>query len=132
MQNLNIEEKMIKSCIIKNKRPRYLGFIDSKKKRSKFTNQLYHFSNELDGFSEIIKDEILIIDKQIQSLKQNSNCYVISASPELDQLNISTNDALKMIENGNCDGSIFIFGNVELVLYIGEDIEGRWIKRFNL
>lgn len=125
--DINIESKVIQNFIVKNKRDRYLNFIQKPKTRKKFTNELAHFSSQLDDFEEITGDERQIIYDRLQTINQTDNCYVISENSEIDGQRMKIDRALtETIGFGM--GTLIVFGDADLVFYEGEGPSDRWIR----
>jgi hypothetical protein len=83
MHNLELEIKVIRNFITKDKQERYMQFISSPKNRVKFIKDLAHFSflrKEL--FSQVIGNKDESVNQILNNLKANkisdANCYVIS------------------------------------------------------
>ncbi len=124
MKKLNpkdIEAKLIRKFVKRDKQDRYLAFIDNPKSRQKFLNKLSHFSDfETANFEELRKDEKHIILDRIKSLGVVKDCYIISENSELDGRRMLIGDALtETIGYGH--GTIIVFGDAEFVYYDGED-----------
>jgi hypothetical protein len=125
--DLHIESKVIENFIIKSKRERYLNFIKKSKTRKKFTDELAHFSNQLELFEEIKNNERSVIDAQLKRLGLKGECYVISENNELDGKRMAIDKALSEAI-GMGMGTLIVFGDAELVFYEGEGPSDRWIK----
>lgn len=125
--DLHIESKVIENFIIKSKRERYLNFIKKSKTRKKFTDELAHFSNQLELFEEIRNNERSVIDAQLKRLGLKGECYVISENNELDGKRMAIDKALSEAI-GMGMGTLIVFGDAELVFYEGEGPSDRWIK----
>ena len=117
--DLNIESKVIENFIVKSKRERYLQFIKKEKTRKKFTDELAHFSDQLELFEEIKTNEWAVIDERLKRLGLTGECYVISENKELDGKRMETEKALTQAI-GMGMGTLIVFGNAELVFYEGE------------
>ncbi len=128
--DLNIESKVIENFIVKSKRERYLQFIKKEKTRKKFTDELAHFSDQLELFEEIKTNEWAVIDERLKRLGLTGECYVISENKELDGKRMETEKALTQAI-GMGMGTLIVFGNAELVFYEGEGPSDRWIKELN-
>lgn len=126
--NIKIESKVIENFIVKRKRKRYLNFIQNSKTRKKFTNELAHFSSQLDNFEEIETGERNVINEKLSSINSPEDCYVISENNELDGKRMKTDDALNQII-GMQMGTLIVFGNADLVFYEGEGPSDRWIRK---
>ena len=124
--DLHIESKVIENFIIKSKRERYLNFIKKSKTRKKFTDELAHFSNQLELFEEIKNNERSVIDAQLKRLGLKGECYVISENNELDGKRMAIDKALSEAI-GMGMGTLIVFGDAELVFYEGEGPSDRWI-----
>ena len=125
--DLHIESKVIENFIIKSKRERYLNFIKKSKTRKKFTDELAHFSNQLELFEEIKNNERSVIDAQLKRLGLKGECYVISENNELEGKRMAIDKALSEAI-GMGMGTLIVFGDAELVFYEGEGPSDRWIK----
>lgn len=125
--DLNIEAKVIENYIVKSKRERYLNFIKKPKTRKKLTDELAHFSSQLDNFEEIKTNEWEVINEKLKRIKSTQDCYVISENSEIDGKRMKINNALtETIGMGM--GTLIVFGNADLVFYEGEGPSDRWIK----
>ena len=124
--DLHIESKVIENFIIKSKRERYLNFIKKSKTRKKFTDELAHFSNQLELFEEIKNNERSVIDAQLKRLGLKGECYVISENNELDGKRMAIDKALSEAI-GMGMGTLIVFGDAVLVFYEGEAPSDRWI-----
>lgn len=124
---INIETKVIENYIVKNKRNRYLNFIKKPKTRKKFTDELAHFSSQLDNFEKIETSEWDVINEKLKRIKSTQDCYVISENYETDGKRMKIDNALtETIGMGM--GTLIVFGNADLVFYEGEGPSERWIK----
>ncbi|WP_194778657.1 hypothetical protein [Pararhodonellum marinum] len=125
--DINIETKVIENYIVKSKRERYLNFIKKPKTRKKFTDELAHFSSQLDNFEEIKTSEWDVINEKLKRIKSTQDCYVISENSEIDGKRMKIDNALtETIGMGM--GTLIVFGNADLVFYEGEGPSDRWIK----
>ena len=125
--DINIESKVIENYIVKSKRGRYLNFIKKPKTRKKFTDELAHFSSQLDNFEEIKTNEWEVINEKLKRIKSTQDCYVISENSKIDGKRMKINNALtETIGMGM--GTLIVFGNADLVFYEGEGPSDRWIK----
>ena len=125
--DLNIEAKVIENYIVKSKRERYLNFIKKPKTRKKLTDELAHFSSQLDNFEEIKTNEWEVINEKLKRIKSTQDCYVISENSEIDGKRMKINNALtETIGMGM--GTLIVFGNADLVFYEGEGPSDRWLK----
>ena len=124
---INIELKVIENFVIKDKRERYLNFIKKSKTRRKFTDELAHFSSQLDNFQEIKTNELEEINRRLQKIKSIEDCYLISENNKIDGKRLKIKDALtETIGMGM--GTLIVFGNADLVFYEGEGPSDRWIR----
>ena len=128
--DLNIESKVIENFIVKSKRVRSLQFIKKEQTRKKFTDELAHFSDQLELFEEIKTNAWAVIDERLKRLGLTGECYVISENKELDGKRMETEKALTQAI-GMGMGTLIVFGNAELVFYEGEGPSDRWIKELN-
>jgi predicted type IV restriction endonuclease len=125
--DINIESKVIENYILKSKRERYLNFIKNPKTRKKFTDELAHFSSQLENFEEIKTSEREVINEKLKRIKSTQDCYVISENSEIDGKRMKIDNALtEAIGMGM--GTLIVFGNADLVFYEGEGPSDRWIK----
>lgn len=127
MEQKQIEETLIKRFIIKDKQDRYLGFVAQERTRNKFTRELYHFKDfKWNLFREIPGSEnerATILSKINKNIKY---CYSISANNNLDGKRYAVSDAIDNIVGQ--EGTILIFGDVEIVYYEAEAMDGRFIS----
>lgn len=124
----NIETKVIKNFIVKNKQERYLTFISKEKTRGKFLDKLAHFSTELKGFDEIINGKYKEIRERIKPLKNVMDCYIISENRDIDGRRMKIEEALTETI-GYPFGTLIVFGNADVVYYEGEGGNDRWINK---
>lgn len=132
-QNVQLETKVIKRFVNKNRQDRYLQFILTQKNRQKFINELPHFQDFIWSlFKHIDKNEEQIT---LMMLKKNrlkdKSCYVISFDPIIDTQIMEVTEAIKEVVNNNM-GTILVFGDAEIVLYGGEEIKSRYISILNI
>ncbi|GAA4009868.1 hypothetical protein GCM10022408_22530 [Hymenobacter fastidiosus] len=112
--NFDLEKAFIDKYVVKNKRQRYLGFIESPKRRGTFLGMLYHGQDldkgQLKPLKGFFKTEIL---KRIAGRPIDS-CYIISVNPALDGGQIPVAAALAEIV-AYTEGIVLIFGHCELI-----------------
>jgi hypothetical protein len=126
---LDIETKVIKRFIIKDKQDRYLQFIKDDRLRQNFTNELAHFLDlKYDLFEEVKGDERAFIKNRIKSLPKIKDCYLISEDTALDQQLIDVDTALSKII-GFGMGALLVFGDADLIYYESEGPSDRWITK---
>ena len=126
---LDIETKVIKRFIIKDKQDRYLQFIKDDRLRQNFTNELAHFLDlKYDLFEEVKGDERAFIKNRIKSLPKIKDCYLISEDTALDQQRIDVDTALSKII-GFGMGALLGFGDADLIYYESEGPSDRWITK---
>ena len=113
----------------KDKRDRCLTFISKLKTRNKFVSELAHFSDfEPDYFDKITGDIRHIIQTRIKTIKNQTDCYVISENREIDGQRINIKTALdKTIGYGM--GTILVFGDTDFIYFEGEESNDRLISR---
>ncbi len=125
--NIELEAKVIKQFVEKNKHEIYIWSINSVKNRNKFTSKLAHFNefqwgkfDKLKGDSkEVLRDIFL----RLRLLKLSSVCYIISEDTDLDG---KTYDLEYIFTSGDLYkgyGSILVFGNADVIYFHGEDNE---------
>ncbi|MBG8554225.1 hypothetical protein [Hymenobacter guriensis] len=126
--NKELEVAFINKCVVKEKRQRYIGFIEKPTRRRDFLEMLYHCQDidkskyrRLDAFYE------RTILQQVAKLPEISNCYIISVNKKLDGQEMSTSEALKKLEPYT-EGIVLIFGNCEVVYYQGEPPHNEWLS----
>lgn len=123
--NIELETKVIKKFVEKNKLERYIWCISSDKNRSKFTNKLAHFNDfQWNKFDELKGDTLTIISEissRLKLLKINSRCYIISEDDNLDGTTWEMKDIFDSENLSNGFGSILVFGNADLIYFRDED-----------
>ena len=127
--NLDLEKKFIERFLIKEKKERYLTFVKKEKTRNKLLNELYHFKDfNWKLFKEIksSENEREVILKKITTRKNIDNCYVISVDQLYDGKMFSVHQAIEEIVG--VEGTILIFGEIEVVYYEAETFDGRYIS----
>ena len=123
------EEALIKKFVIKDKQDRYLTFLEKDKTRNKFIEKLYHFNDfNWKLFREIPGNETEgeTIASKVKSKKNLSTCYVICTDSKYDGKIMSVDEAIENVLG--IEGSIFIFGDAEIVYYEGEAPKRRFIS----
>jgi hypothetical protein len=128
--NIPLEIKVIEKFVIKDKQERYIQFVSSGKNRKKLLNDLPHF-----GFfnwqllEEVEGTETQVIHERLKQIRGNkSNCYIICENSDLDQKQLSINDALGRTINSD-QATILVFGDAELIYYEGEPPKNRFISK---
>jgi len=131
-ENTEIESKTIQKFVRKDKIDSYLTFISKPKTRDKFVSKLAHFNDfEPDSFDKVDGDIRQIILNRIKTIKNQTDCYVISENREIDGQKIDIKTALdKTIGYGM--GTILVFGNSTIVYFEGENPNDRFISRKNI
>lgn len=129
MTTIELESKVIKRFVIKDKRDRYLNFISKDKTRDKFTSELAHF-NDLDFrlFEEVKGEERKMIKDKIKVLPKLMDCYLISEDSALDGKRMTVDEALRETI-GRGMGTVIVFGDAEIIFYEGEGPSNRWISK---
>jgi hypothetical protein len=131
MTDINLETKVIRKFVLKEKQERYLTFIQKDKTRYKFLNDLYHPTFfRVDLFKQISgqheSDEIKEVIQQLNV----SDCYIISTNRDIDGKRMDTDRALKEALSDWADrGTLLIFGDAEIVYREHEGPKDRWISR---
>ena len=126
---IDLERKLIEKFFIKEKKDRYLTFIEKEKTRKKFLDELYHFKDlnwKLFQKIQTNQNEREVILKKINSKKNITSCYAISSDPNFDGRFFSISDAI--VEIVGIEGTILIFGEAEVVYYEAEAFDGRYIS----
>jgi len=129
-QNVDLEIKVIKNFVDKEKQDRYIQFVSSPLNRHKFINDLAHFKFlNWDLFIPVNKNEELLI---LNTLRQNNlpskTCYVISENQDIDKKTTDIKDAIKeTVGHGN--GTILVFGEADMVFFEGEEMNTRYISK---
>ncbi|PSR54253.1 hypothetical protein AHMF7605_12320 [Adhaeribacter arboris] len=126
--DLELEEKVIKRFIINKKQERYLTFIQAEKTRSKFIDELSHFTSQLKDFEEIKGNVWKVLEEKLKKLRNPTDCYVISENREIDARRLNIELALSEII-GHGSGTLLVFGNANMVYYEGEGPSDRWISK---
>jgi len=126
---INLERKLIEKFFTQRKKDRYFNFIEKEKTRKKFLNELYHFKDfdwrlfeKIPG-SQNPGDVIL---KKLTNKKNITSCYVISVDEDFDGKTFPIKQAIEEIMW--IEGTIKIFGEVEVVYYESEPPDGRFIS----
>jgi len=129
-QNIELEIKVIKKFINKDKQNRYIQFVSLHKNRHKFISDLSHF-NFLNWnlFDDVNGDEGKII---INALQKNhvdcKSCYVISENVDIDTKTLGAKEAIKETV-GSGMGTILVFGDAEMIFYECETMNTRFISK---
>ena len=129
-QDVVLEIKVIKRFIAKEKQDRYIQFVSSRKNRHKFIKDLAHFKFlNWDLFIPVKKNEEQLI---LNTLRQNNlpdkTCYVISEYRDIDTKTMDIKAAIKEAV-GNGMGTILVFGDAEMILFEGEEMNTRYISK---
>ena len=124
----DLEAKIIQLFVRKDKRERYLVFINKTKTRDKFISELAHFRDlDFDNFEKISGDERQFIKTRISTLANISDCYAISENRKIDGQRIDIKTALdETIGSGM--GTILVFGDGDTVYFEGEEMNERWLS----
>ena len=128
--NINLEKKLIEKFIIKEKKERYLTFIEKEKTRKKFLNELYHFKDFNWSLFEKIPGNEQEGERILSKLNEKKNitsCYVISVDENFDGKTYSLKDAIEQIVW--IEGTIKVFGEADIVYYEGEAPDRRFISK---
>jgi hypothetical protein len=128
--NIDLERLLIEKFVKKEKKNRYLTFIEKEKTRKKFLSELYHFKDfNWKLFEEIPgnQKEVGVILKKLNDKKNISDCYIISVNENFDGKTFSIQDAIKKLEG--IEGTIKIFGDAEVIYYEGESPSNRYISK---
>jgi len=129
MTTIELESKVIRRFVVKDKRDRYLNFISKEKNRDKFTFELAHFKDlDFRLFEEVNGDERKMINDKIKVLSKVVDCYLISEDQELDGKRLGVDEALRETI-GHGMGTLVVFGDAEIVFYEGEGPSNRWISK---
>ena len=129
MTTIELESKVIRRFVIKDKRDRYINFVSKDKNRDKFTFELAHFKDlDFRLFEEVKGDEREMIKDKIKVLSKVVDCYLISEDKELDRKRLTVDEALRETI-GHGMGTLLVFGDAEIVFYEGEGPSNRWISK---
>ena len=82
------EELFVNAFVYPSKRSRTLGLLKSKKRRTKFLSQLFHYPDFDPRFLQQIDPSAQFVESILNILLSKgagSDCYVISVSSDLDQ-----------------------------------------------
>ncbi|MDU0372574.1 hypothetical protein ACFPAF_19390 [Hymenobacter endophyticus] len=130
LTNIDLERDFINTYVVKNKRQRYLGFIESPKRRGSFLEMLYH-GQDLD--KRLFQDlrgsgthESQSIRNRFENLKNADRCYVISVNGALDGQEMLLNEAVDRALGQ--EGTLILFGNGAGVYYEGEPPYDRYLS----
>lgn len=127
--DIKLETKLIKNFFQKEKQNRFIGFIQTDKKRKKFIAELssrYILNTKV--FEEVRGNEYEIIKSKINEYKQIKDCYIISEMSEFDGKKMGIENALKEIIWSDCE-SIIIFGNCDVVYIEKEGFNNNLISK---
>ncbi|MES2620100.1 MAG: hypothetical protein V4615_04540 [Bacteroidota bacterium] len=131
MTDTELEKKVINKFIIKNKRDRYLGFIQNDKTRKKFLDDLSHGQMfQADLFESITEHESEVIKKI--SLKLGvKDCYIISENEKLDGKRLDIDTALnEAISPWSDISTIIVFGDGQVIYREHDGAKNRWISKY--
>ena len=132
MMNLELETKVIERFVVKAKRKRYLGFIQTERTRGGFTGELAHFNDLRPELFEEVKGRLQVqqqtVKGRIKALGNLTDCYVISESSEFDQRRLDIDTALSEAV-GHGMGAILVFGDAAVIYYEGEGPKERWLSK---
>ena len=129
--NIALEWKVIEKFIQKDKRDRYKQFVAKEKTRPKFIRDLAHFKYlEIEKFDRIEGggEELRILERLKKSKIDTSTCYIISQNSRLDTKTLETIAALKDTI-GLGMGTIFVFGDADIIYFEGEEAFDRLISK---
>lgn len=131
MTDINLETKVIRKFVLKDRQDRLINFIQKDKTRSKFLNDLYHptfFRTDL--FRQISgQHEVDAIKEAIQLLNA-TDCYIISTKREIDGKRMNIDYALTEVLTSWADhGTLLVFGDAEIIYREHENPKDRWISR---
>ena len=133
MNSIGYEKGIINTFIVKNKRNRYLEFIQKPKTRNKFIDLLYHF-NDLDPEVMVnIPNDQQHANNILEILKRKGapdKCYVVSTDDEIDGRIIILSEVLSYIV-GSFGGAIISCIPGRLGYYEGEHHGDRCILEKN-
>jgi hypothetical protein len=124
---MNHEAEFVKAFILPSRRSRYLEFLATPKKRTKFIAQLSHFKHLNPKFAFSIlgtESNLASLLKLLTSKGAGSKCWVISENSQLDAREMDLEVALK--ETVGC-GMGTIISCVPGKLAYFEDEDGRYI-----
>lgn len=125
--NIDLESAFINKYVVKNKRQRYLGFIETPKRRRTFLEMLYHGRDfDKSNFEAVAGFFETEIRKRIAG-SPTASCYMISVDPALDGREMPTNEALAEI-TAYTEGIVLIFEKGELVYYRGEPPHNEYLS----
>ena len=129
INNIELENKVIKRFVIKAKQDRYLTLIKSEKTRLKFINDLSH-SNFLqkDLFDKVEGNEYEFIKQRIKVLGNPKDCYVISENQHIDKKRLDIDTALTETIGADL-GTLLVFGDAEILYSEAEGFNNRFISK---
>jgi len=129
-QDIDLEIKVIKRVVVKEKQDRYIQFISKSKNRHKFIDDLPHFKD----FNWTLFEKIdgnagtQIIATLKKNRIDNKLCYVISENKDIDTKTITSTEAIREID-GYRSGTILVFGEAEIIFYEGESMKESYLSK---
>jgi len=119
-QDLELEIRIIKTFVLKDKQKRFIQFVQSNKNRQKFIRELAHFSHfETKLFTRLDGNKTHVIDAVGRSNNLKDNCYVISESVDFDRKVMPLDEALELVV-GYQMGTILVLNQGRNIYYEGE------------
>lgn len=130
MTDRNLEIKVINKFVTKNKRDRYLGFIQNDKTRSKFINDLSHGQIFEDSLFQPIQghesDNIKAAFKKLDV----KDCYIISENKAIDGQRLNIDEALsKALSPWSDTATLIVFGDAQIIYREHDGLKNKWISK---
>jgi hypothetical protein len=126
---LKREEDLIKAFVVRQKRERYIGFLQSPERRADFLRSLYHFRDFDSAFIAPLIKGMASPAELVAELRRRgagAECYVISADPDLDGVtDVLENVIVRVLSGG--EGTIVCCVPGCLAYYEGEPPDNRFI-----
>lgn len=128
---MSVETAIVLAFVLPERRPRYLGLLESKRGRIKFRKHLAHFKDFDPRFTAAIapgQQTVQGIETLLRQYGAPGTCTIISESQELDGVVMELPDALGKVV-GYGAGSIISCLEGRLAYYEGEEPGCRYALR---
>lgn len=126
---LDLEQQFIKRFMLKAKQDRYLGFVESPKRRGSFLGILYHGQDLDTRLFQELRGSIIESDairNKANLLKNGDKCCIISVNKELDGREMPLTEAIE--EAVGREGTLLLFGDGAGAYWEGEAPYNRYLS----